>query len=120
MTIIKSTYGLLQSAHCCFNEYIKTITLKVGLNICKNDPCILYILNELGTEIVIVYVYDILEIGYKPAFMDMIECIKKENLTQSTGPLEDFVGCTIKCDFTNMTPKISQPHIITKMTQVFN
>ena len=34
--------------------------------------------------------------------------------------LKDFVGCTIKHDFTNMTLKIHQPHIITKTAQGFN
>ena len=36
------------------------------------------------------------------------------------GELEDFLGCMIKCDLTNTTPKISQPHIITMTTQGFN
>ena len=35
-------------------------------------------------------------------------------------PLEDFLGYTIKHDLTNMTLKIPQPHIISKITQVFN
>ena len=34
--------------------------------------------------------------------------------------LEDFVGCAIKRDLTNMTLNISQPDIINKMNQGFN
>ena len=41
-------------------------------------------------------------------------------MTQSTVPLEDFLLYTIKLDLTNMTLKISQPHLITTMTQLFN
>ena len=52
--------------------------------------------------------------------MDMIEYINKYYSTQSTGPLEDFVGCMIKCDLTKMTLKIYQPYLIAKITQVFN
>ena len=36
------------------------------------------------------------------------------------GELEDFVGCTINRDLTRMTLKISQPDLITKITQGFN
>ena len=36
------------------------------------------------------------------------------------GELEYLVGCTIKCDFTKKTLKISKPHLITKITQGFN
>ena len=36
------------------------------------------------------------------------------------GELEYFVGFMIKCDLTKMIPNISQPHIITNTTQVFN
>ena len=36
------------------------------------------------------------------------------------GELEDFVGCAIKRDLTNMTLNIYQPDIINKMNQGFN
>ena len=34
--------------------------------------------------------------------------------------LEEFIGCTIKCDITKMTLNISQPDISKKTTQGFN
>ena len=52
--------------------------------------------------------------------MDIIERVNKERATQSMGPLEDFVGCTIKRDLTNTILKIYQPNLSTKMTQGFN
>ena len=48
----------------------------------NDDNCLLYRVNELGNSIVVVYVYETLEIGDKPALMGVIECIKKEYLTQ--------------------------------------
>ena len=35
------------------------------------------------------------------------------------GDLEDFIGCTIKCDLTNMILNIYQPNMINKTNQVF-
>ena len=48
---IKCIYGLVQAVCNWFKEYIKTMTLKSGLNQCKTDTCILYGVNELGTDI---------------------------------------------------------------------
>ena len=36
------------------------------------------------------------------------------------GELEYFIECTIKCNPDKMTLNISQPHLISKITQVFN
>ena len=77
LTLIKSIYGLVQAACRWFKEYTQTITLKVRFKQCNTDPCLLYRVNELGTETCIVYIDDTLVIGYKPVFMDKIECIKK-------------------------------------------
>ena len=41
-------------------------------------------------------------------------------MTQSIGELEEFIGCTLNHDLTNTTLNISQPHIITNMSQGYN
>ena len=56
LTIITSTYGLVQEACFWFKEYIKTMTLKAVFKKCNTDTYLLYILNELRTTIVIIYV----------------------------------------------------------------
>ena len=82
------------------------MTLKAWFKQCNNGPCILYIENELGTVIVIIYVYYKLEIVDKPEFMNFVECIKKEYATQSMGELGEFVRCTINNDLTKTTLNI--------------
>ena len=44
---------------------------------CKTGTCLLYRVNEIGTVIVIVYVYDTLSIRDKSELVNMIELIKK-------------------------------------------
>ena len=44
----------------------------------KTDSCLLHIVNEREAVIVVLYIYDILEIRYKPASMDKIEYINEE------------------------------------------
>ena len=41
-------------------------------------------------------------------------------MTQSTGELEDFLGCIIKRELTKMILKISHLNLISNMNQVFN
>ena len=96
------------------------MTLKAGFKQCRTDTCLLYKVNELRTIVVILYVDDTLEMGYKTSLMNKIECINKGYVNQPIGELEEFVGFLIKCDLANMTLRISKPDIITKMTQVFN
>ena len=48
------------------------MTLKVGWKNWNIDTCLLWRLNETDTDVVIIYVYDILEIGDKPEFMDTV------------------------------------------------
>ena len=98
----------------------KDIDPQGGFKLCKTYLCLLFRLNELGTIFFIVYVYDTLEIGDKPALMDTIECINKYYSTRSVGELEDFIVYTVKWNLTKMTLNISQPDLINKMTQVFN
>ena len=77
LTLIQSIYVFLQAAGCWFKEYIKTIPPKAGFKKCTTNPCLLYRVNELWIDIVIVYVYDTLAIKDKQVLMDTIEFIKK-------------------------------------------
>ena len=60
LTFNKSICGIIQESHLWFKEYIKTMTLRAGFKQCRNNPFILYRLNELGTLIVIIYIYGML------------------------------------------------------------
>ena len=66
LTLIKSIYGIVQAASFWFKEFIKTVKLKAEFKQCKNDPCLLYRVNELSTVILIIYVDGMLSIRYKP------------------------------------------------------
>ena len=74
---IKCIYGFVQEARCWFKEYINNTNLKRGFKQCKTDPYIWYRVNNLGTDIAIVYVHYMLETGDKLELMETIECINK-------------------------------------------
>ena len=96
------------------------MTLKSGLKKSRLIPLYDIKVNKLRTEILIVYIDDMLAIGEKISLVNIIGCIKREYVNKSIFELEDFIGCTIEFDLTKMTLKISQPDLITMMTQGFN
>ena len=73
LTLIKHIYVILQATCCQFKKYINTMNIKAGFRQCKTGTCLLYRVNELGTEIVIVYVYGTLKIRDKTTLIDIIE-----------------------------------------------
>ena len=120
LKLIKSIYGIIQAEHWWFKEYINIMTLKGVFKQCKTYPCLLYGVDELRNVIVTIYIYEMMAVGNKSELNNTIECINKQYVTKSMGELEDFVGCTIKRDLTNITLNISQLHLITNMTQKIN
>ena len=56
-----------------------------------------------------------MEFRDKKALVNMVEYINKYDASISMGELEEFVGCVIKRDLTNMTLNVSQPDIINKI-----
>ena len=63
LKLIKSIYSLVQASRCWFKEYTNTVTPKSMLKKFKTDTCLLYRLDELGTDIFIIYANDTLAIG---------------------------------------------------------
>ena len=77
LTLLNSIYGVVKSSPCYFKEYINTMTFKAVFNQRTTYYCSLYIVNDLGTVIITVYINDTMEIGDKPELINKIECIKK-------------------------------------------
>ena len=72
LTLIKSILFLVQVDCFWFKEYTKTMTIKAVFKKSITDPSILYILNELGTLIFIIYVDDTLAFRDKSALKNII------------------------------------------------
>ena len=72
MALINPVYGITQEEHFWSKEFIKTMALKAEFIHFRADSCILYRLNELGTEVFMVYINGTLEIVYQPELMDTI------------------------------------------------
>ena len=51
------------------------MTPETGFRKCNTGPCILFRVDEIRTEIVIVYIDETFAIGNKPELMDRIELI---------------------------------------------
>ena len=78
MVLIKWIYGLVQAVKFWLKDYNKTMTIQAWFKKCKSHQCIVYILEKIGTVIITGYIYEIMEVGYESALLDMLEYIKKE------------------------------------------
>ena len=85
------------------------MNLNTGFKQCKSDTYLLYIVNELVTSVVIIYIYYTLSIGDGTELLDSLEYTKKKFQISAMVRLDEVLVCTIKCDLTKMTLSISQP-----------
>ena len=66
------------------------MNLNTGFKQCNSDIYLLYIVNELGTDVFSIYVYYTLSIGDELELLDRLEYTKKQYKISSMVRLEDF------------------------------
>ena len=109
LALIKCIYCLIHTYHHCFKLYINNMNLNTVFKQCKSDTYLLYIVNELVTSVVIIYIYYTLSIGDEPELLDRLEYTNKQYKISAMVRLEEVLVYMIKCDLTKMTLNISQP-----------
>ena len=114
LALIKCIYCLIHTYHNWFKQYINNLNLNTGFKQCKSDTYLLYMVNELVTSVVIIYVYYTLSNGDGTELLCRLEYTKKQYKISSMFRLEEFLVCTIKYELTKMTIDISQPYLIKK------
>ena len=93
--LIKSIYGLVQSAHCYWKKFKQSLK-DIGFEACHNDNCLLKRIDEKGIVIICLYVDDLLCTGDKDAVLQAVKDIKEHyNIKENDeGPESEFVGVT--------------------------
>ena len=77
--LVKGIYGLCQAARLFWNMFVDTAKKKpFGFKASPADPCILFLKNEIGVCIIIIYVDDMLIIGKKEQIQQFITKIQIE------------------------------------------
>ena len=90
----KGIYGLCLAARRFWKKFVDTIKKEsFGFTISRADPCMLFIENESGISIIIMYVDDMLIIGKKEQIQDFASNIQKEFSVKIQHNLADYLGC---------------------------
>ena len=90
----KAIYGLVQAAR----QFWKKIVDKMqegGFKLSEADPCMLYIEDEKGVCIIIIYIDDMLIIGKEEAIDDAIKVLQDHFQVKDPTSLEDYLGVQI-------------------------
>jgi Reverse transcriptase (RNA-dependent DNA polymerase) len=95
LLLLKSLYGLVQSARQFYLMYVK-ILKQIGFVQSNADPCLLIKKSNLGIVMMIIHVDDCFTIGNRKAIDHVIEEIKKKGLELKVEyNFTDYLGCEI-------------------------
>ena len=119
VVLIKSIYGLVQSARCYWKKF-KNSLISMGFEIYHNDNCLLKRTNEKGIVIICLYVDDLFVTGDKEAVLQAVDDIKeKYNIKiNDEEPTNEFIGVTYE-QMEDGSIQISQPDTIEKLRKQF-
>ncbi len=113
----KSLYGLVQAARQWWKDIIAFLVEELNFTCSPVDPCLLYRTTDSGTVYLCLYVDDFLLVGDNDAITEVIQEIKAAYTVKELGPVEEYVGCTIK--FMGERALITQPDLIKKLKKNF-
>ena len=91
---LKGIYGLCQAAGQFWKKLVDTAKKEsFGFQVSPVDPCMLFIKNELGICIIIIYVDDMLIVRKKEQIQEFTTKIQKEFSVKIQHNLADNLGC---------------------------
>ena len=91
---LKGIYGLCQAAGQFWKKFVDTAKKEsFGFQVSPVDPCMLFIKNELGICIIIIYVDDMLIVRKKEQIQEFTTKIQKEFSVKIQHNLADNLGC---------------------------
>ncbi|XP_028214913.1 uncharacterized protein LOC114396957 [Glycine soja] len=91
----KALYGLKQAPHAWFDRF-SSFPLKYGFFCSKADPSLFIWHSNIGSLILLLYVYDILLTGSTTTLVsDFIKLLQSEFSMKDLGPLHHFLGIEI-------------------------
>ena len=120
LLLLKTIYGLVQSARQYFKKFKSVLVGKMGFKQCPSDPCLFMRKNELGIVLIICHVDDNFTVGSKAAMKQALDEIKANGLNLTvTDELNDYLSCMIKISKDRKKAWIGQPHMVKKIRKEF-
>jgi Reverse transcriptase (RNA-dependent DNA polymerase) len=117
--LVKSIYGLVQSARMYFLKFMKVLR-KIGFVGGYADPCLMVRRNDNGVVYIAIWVDDSLLIGHNAAIEQTIKDLQENGFNlKIEGELDDYLSCEISFSRDKSKGWIHQPHLIKKIEKKF-
>ena len=117
--LLKSLYGLVQSARQFFKKFAE-ILKSFGMLQSRIEPCVFTQDSELGMLIVAIYVDDCYVVGTELSINKFISELKKAGLKLKIEDRPtDYLSCEINFDKEKTCAWLGQPHLIKRLDKSF-
>ena len=118
--LLKGIYGLCQAPRQFWKKFVNTTKQEpFGFQVHPADSCMLFMENELGVCIIIMYVDDMLIIGKKEQIQEFASKIQKEFSVKIQHNLSDYLGCEFHMNKEKTRGWLGQPSIIKSLEHKF-
>ena len=118
--LLKGIYRQCQAARQFWKKFVNTAKQEpFGFQVSPADPCMLFLKNELGVCIIIMYVDDMLIIGKKEQIQEFATKIQREFSVKIQHNLADYLGCMFHMNKMKTKGWLGQPSIIKSLEQKY-
>jgi len=118
LLLIKTIYGLVQSARRYFEHFADVLKL-IGFAQCKSDPCLFMRRDEDGICIILTYVDDNWTTGHTKAIEKALKQIQEHFRMTIDRELKDYLSCEIVLSKDKKRAWLGQPHMVKKIINTF-
>jgi len=120
LLLLKAIYGLVQAVQQWHKKLIDVLK-KIGFMGGIADPCLMMHQNNLGVNLMSIYVDDNFCVGKQEALKKLVRDLEAEGLSavKVSWDLKDYLSCTIAISNDKKRAWIGQPHLIKKLEERF-
>jgi hypothetical protein len=113
----KTIYGTKQASRQYWKKFMQEMK-EVGFKTTHTDACLLMRNDHRGIVIICVYVDDCFLTGDRKAIDGAMKDIEKTFDTRRLGPIDEYIGCTVK-EIDKQSRLLIQPDMIKKIRNTF-
>jgi len=118
--LLKTLYGLVQSAREYYLVYKNILVDKLGFVNCEADPCLFIKKDRIGTVVIFCHVDDSYAIYDNKEAMDVVlKGLPKHGLKTTIESAKDYLSCEIDFNDTITKAWMGQPHMVKKLLKTF-
>jgi hypothetical protein len=118
LLLLKSLYGLVQSARQFFKKFVAVLK-SIGFVQSVAEPCLLIRRSSKGIVMLVIHVDDCFTVGNIEAIQETIKLIEEKGFELKVEEVTDYLGCEILINKQRTKAWLGQPTMIKKIETTF-